>query len=124
MSGNQILFFPDYADPNDQAGWSMMLSGHSLEHGQFLNYIPQNIKTGMGAGVLFDFGLWPDKDDPDYQSMLDQWIGTHDAVHQALGSGIGLGDLDVNDPSNWQIWLSAHATEHQRLRTLFGIQPP
>jgi hypothetical protein len=113
------LFSPDLTAFGDEAGFARWLTAHYLEHQQF-------VQLGLlNTPVLF-FPNWDFWYFGDNKGAQETWISSHAVTHQILCatvkvSGFDFSGLDVERPDRFALWMEAHRTEHEKLRTAFGI---
>lgn len=113
------LFTPDYVAPRDPAGWGRWLTGHSLEHFQFVS--KSAALTPPITIPEYDILRW--SDDPQFVVF---WLNVHQQIHLALRqttgvTGIDLSLLDFNDDEAFEEWLQDHSIEHGDMRSFFGV---
>jgi hypothetical protein len=114
------LFVPDKVDASDPIGFGYWLNGHYYEHQQFINIGIR--QTNPIYFVNFDLLSW----DARFPETWVAWLGAHQQMHESLRGVTGVGGIELSsvDPTNaqeFQVWMQWHATEHQNLRTAFGV---
>lgn len=114
-----ILFFPDICLPKDPPGFGLWRSGHALEHTQMQTIL----RAQMPPVSVPGYNLLDWRDEPEF---VQQWLVTHEQIHEVLrsvtnvsGSDLSLVDFSQND--QFTEWMDDHAYEHVQFRSVLGI---
>lgn len=115
-----VFFRPDLSLPGDPAGWGRWLFGHYLEH-QTFSTAAFNATPSISVQD-YNLASWSDQ-----KSVVTVWLNQHQNVHAVLRgqsgiTGIDLSEVDLSDPDSFLEWMQIHSTEHQELRTFYGIR--
>jgi hypothetical protein len=114
-----ILFFPDICLPRDPAGFGLWRSGHALEHTQMADILRGATPSVMAPA--YNILDWRDE-----REFVQQWLVTHEQIHEVLRSvcnvtGTDLSLVDFSQDDQFTEWLDDHAAEHQQFRAVLGI---
>lgn len=113
-----VQFSPDTCLPKDPAGWGMWLMGHAAEHDDF-RLACLNLSTPIIIPE-FDVRSWRDE-----QEFVQQWLVTHENMHEAIRSvtgidGVDLSLVDLSKDDEWFVWLDNHSEEHALMREILN----
>lgn len=114
-----VLFFPDICLPRDPAGFGSWRAGHALEHTQMLGILRGETPSVTVPG----YNLLDWRDEPEF---VQQWLVTHEQVHEVLRSfcnvaGSDLSLVDFSQDDQFSEWMDDHAYEHVQFRSVLGI---
>ena len=113
------LFFHDIFMYGDEAGFAQWRQEHWYEHIQFVQLGQKSSPVKLVPD--YDLTSWDDS-----KPFVTSWLTTHEEVHENLRTitgvaGINLADVNLENETEFYLWLDAHRVEHAALRSAFGI---
>lgn len=113
------LFFPDVVLPRDAPGFGLWLTGHFLEHQQFIALAAA--LTPPQVVPYYDFLAWSDE-----PARARFWLDLHAQVHVQLDritgtTNIDFSAVDLSKDDQWFVWHDDHRLAHAGYRSFFGV---